>query len=146
MSYIVCSFSFEVANTRESSCYQGVDAVTAAAQERKRKEEMAKQEAAVEVEDVPENDPFSSWAKTEDDLTRQQWLPLRLVEVLEGLAQVMGENELQSHTNVVHVLYCTNHDLSARLRMKKEHKNSRIGLFLWKTFDPFSSIYLNRLP
>lgn len=42
---------------------------------RERDAEIAKQDAV--LNQVPEGDAFSVWAKTEDDMSRDQWQPLR---------------------------------------------------------------------
>jgi len=64
-------------------CFRGCQDVEAAAAAskllrsrgaRERDAEMMKQAAV--LEHVPEGDVFSVWAKTEDEMTRDQWQPL----------------------------------------------------------------------
>ncbi|CAM9923452.1 unnamed protein product, partial [Ectocarpus sp. 13 AM-2016] len=45
---------------------------------RERDAEMAKQAAV--LQDVPEGDVFSEWAKAEDEMTQRQWQPLRSIQ------------------------------------------------------------------
>lgn len=60
---------------------QDVEAAAAASKRlrrrgaRERDAELEKQAAV--LEDVPDGDPFSGWARSEDGMTLHQWQPLR---------------------------------------------------------------------
>lgn len=69
---------------------------------RERDAEMAKQAAV--LQDVPEGDVFSEWAKAEDEMTQRQWQPLRSVvgHILKG--QSVERSHQDTQTTSYHVL------------------------------------------
>lgn len=73
---------------------------------REREAEIAKQAAV--LQDVPEGDVFSDWAKAEDEMTQHQWQPVRSVvgAILKGQSVTPGHTD-----DVVSCLDCLGRDI-----------------------------------